>query len=87
MPRAIGAYEGSIDAALSLMGKVLPGWVIERMKSRRGNIWEAHLWQLDNSGWHEDGCHKIEVWHDSLSRALLLAIINALIWKQENDSE
>ncbi len=73
------AAKGSLDAAISLLEAVLPGWVIERMKSRHGGVWEVHLWELNAEGWHTDECKKVEVWNQDLSRGLLLAILSALI--------
>ena len=73
------AYSGSLDAALSLLGEVLPGWVIHQMQWKWGDLVEAHLFEVSPEKWHEEGMSKAVGRCNTPSRALLIAILNALI--------
>lgn len=66
----IEAYNGSVDAALSLFEAVLPGWGLEVGKGH-GAVFE-----------HERG-YDFDFDHEIPARALLIAIIKALIAKLE----
>ena len=74
VPRAIHAFEGSLDAAKALHEAVLPGWV----------TWDAsHTYfgyevSLTNGPLDVRSCLK-----DNPARAWLLAIIKALISQEE----
>lgn len=75
VPRAIDAYDGSIDAAVALMKKVLPEW----------------MWHVSSSGMAIiDGpksAFHVEYGKYAPSRALLIAILKALIYIEEAKSD
>lgn len=84
---ALDAFHGSLDAALALHNAVLPDWIIYRLSS-----WPGHDCEAEIFGTHE---HKGERWHTftdgrsegksdhSIARALLIAILKALIAEAE----
>ena len=82
-PRAIGAYEGSLDAAKALHEAVLPdaGWGVEWI-SKYPNLMGSDFPYSASVGWGEQ--HKGRA--ETPARAWLIAILKALIAKdQTND--
>jgi hypothetical protein len=80
MPRAIGAYEGSIDAALALIDKVLPEWRFNVGSEANSDGFVADIsnseWTVTRSGLSS-----------TPSRALLIATLKALIYIEETKSD
>lgn len=69
--KTIHAYGGSLDAAISLLEAVLPGWVAKIDTAGYAMIYTpTHFAPPDK--WYE-------AWSETPSRALLLAILSALI--------
>jgi len=77
------AYNGSMDAALSLFDSVLSGWVISSIDWKWGDLVEANVWRVDGEGWHTDGLPKAVGASSSPACALLIAIIKAKIAELE----
>ena len=67
------AYNGSVDAALALKAELVPEWLVENISEFEG-VWLVKLP-------YRYGGHLIE--DPSLARALLLAILKAYKWEQE----
>ena len=72
VPRAIGAFEGSLDAAKALHEEVLPEWSWQKMPD--GTIHMMHEITFDTSSGH---------YNDNPARAWLIAIIKAIIAEEE----
>ena len=68
------AFNGSLDAAKALHEAVLPGW------EASAGSWGAYVWPKDADSFFEYGSDGEGI---SYSRAWLLAIIRALIAKEE----
>lgn len=76
------AYNGSMDAALSLFDAVLPGWVVnglDQASNLAGNPWGCEVAYFCGS--NPNNNHKAYSGHDypTPSRALLIAILDALV--------
>ena len=73
---------GSLNDAVALFKAELPRWVVNRIGQRFGGIWEADLLSIGQDHFHHKGMPKSNVWHEDPARALLLAILEALIAKE-----
>lgn len=72
----------SLDAALALKEAVLPGWAIGSLSFWPGDVARAHILGTHDTGgerWHNHKDGEAMGDADILSRALLIAILNALI--------
>lgn len=67
------AYTSSLDAALSLVSRALPGWGIEVLMSDR-QMWSAQVWR-----WFSETNDERGQWLPCYSRTPALAIILALL--------
>lgn len=64
-------YTGSVDAALKLFRKVLPGWAYALDECRR----DIHAWVCPDDGRPSDG---YEGWGENMPLAILAATVEAL---------
>lgn len=80
------AYHGSTDAALALIGAVLPGWVIHKIQWKWGDLVEADIWEVNPEGWHTEGLRKVVGRSSTPARALLIATLEAMRVKEEADA-
>lgn len=78
------AYTGSIDAALALVERCLPGWTVARMSQGDNRLWTVELREgfLTSYG-------KVVIQPDhwqgtTLPLAIILALLTALDKKEEN---
>lgn len=74
-PRALPDYTGSVDDAMALFEKVLPGWTVARMSQGDNKLWtvelrEGHLTSYDKVVIQPDH------WHGT---TLPLAILTAVL--------
>jgi hypothetical protein len=72
----VKANSGSIDAAKALSEAVLPGWSVWGIYQDTLGHWCVTIGQIDRS------CRVVQVGHDYLARAWLLAIFDALIARE-----
>lgn len=77
------AYNGSMDAALSLMEAVLPdwGWRKDHYNGESKSYNSATMWVTEPNKWRRGQVCKYDDGNDA--RALLIAIIKALISQAE----
>ena len=77
------AFDGSTDAALSLLASVLPGWKLHQLNQFPAGHWLAGIYQFkeDWPKWVEWPSHSARAYNPA--RAILLAIIRALIAQAE----
>jgi hypothetical protein len=77
------AFNNSTDAALSLLASVLPEWKLHQLHQFPAGHWLAGIYQFkeDWPKWVEWPSHSARA--DSAARAILLAIIRALIAQAE----
>ena len=73
---AFRAYNGSLDAAVSLHEAVLPGWSWSTVTDAHNKQW---FFVGDNVDYETD-----EIYHKISARALLIADIQALIAKEKS---
>lgn len=74
-------YTASIDAALSLVSRALPGWGIEVSMSDR-QMWRAQVWR-----WFSETNDERGQWLPCYSRTPALAIILALLRAKAAETE
>ncbi|MBS7697836.1 MULTISPECIES: hypothetical protein [unclassified Chelatococcus] len=74
-------YTSSLDAAIALVERVLPGWA--REVSLWGNLARASLWECDREGWHGSKSNKVTATSKTEPLALLTALFRALIAQME----
>lgn len=70
------AYRGSVDAALALVEATLPGWLVLEISQDSRSLWYVVLVEHPGLGMSRAN-------HDNPARALLLAIIAALIAEED----
>lgn len=87
------AYKGSTDAAIALIEAVLPGWVINCLRlwlNERGKpdafaeIYGTHEFAGERY-WHHPSDGRATGESDTPARALLIAILEALIAMEKNN--
>ena len=84
---ATSAYKGSVDAALTFLAAVLPGWnvtCLDQACNLAGDPWGAEVSFFDGSNPGRNRKHYSGHNFSTPARALLLATLNALI--AENDA-
>ena len=74
------AHNGSLDAAMALMKSVLPGWTVNLIQNMHHKHWNAFVTRIKEDGAAIDYSANH---NDNPARALLLAIIHALIAEEE----
>jgi hypothetical protein len=82
------AHLGFLDAAKALHEELLPGWAVERLVMWPGLPAKVHLWgthEFRGGRWHNQEDGRVEAESETLARAWLLAILEALI-AQEPDT-
>lgn len=81
------AYRGSLDAAVSLLEDLLPGYALQALsvwpgeKNSYCELWGTHL--EDGEYWHGFDDGKFVASAGTPARALLLCIVRALIAQEE----
>ena len=82
--RAMRSFHGSLDAALALRDAVLPGWRVKQLHQFEAGHWIAGIYHPQGEDWPKWTMYPcFEAVNANPARALLLAIIRALIAQAE----